>query len=128
MMAKALTRWYEQKITINPEHILFTVGGAGGIHTIFTVINKNNPGKKIIAPFPNYSLYATSAEKTKLHPIYVMRESAYRLTANALQKSINLATKGLKDKTVPKNGESNKTIDISEYVSAFLFNDPNNPL
>lgn len=106
-MSQALTRWYNEKITIEPEHILFTVGGAGAIHCILSVLNKESPNGKVITPFPHYTLYATTNKKTRLHPIHVMNEPGYRLTANSLEQSIS-------------------TVDGD--ICAFLFCDPNNPL
>ncbi len=113
-MAKALTKWYQGKINILPQDILFTVGGAGAIHTTLKFINKDSSNGRIITPFPHYSLYANSVENTFLHPINVMKQPGYRLTAKALEESIQSALSKVK-------------VD-GRKVSAFLFNDPNNPL
>ncbi|OHE78675.1 MAG: hypothetical protein A3F67_07070 [Verrucomicrobia bacterium RIFCSPHIGHO2_12_FULL_41_10] len=112
-MAQALNRWYPA-IHFKPEHILFTVGGAGALHNIFEVINRLYPGCRIVTPFPHYSLYAGSRGRNRLHPIYVMDSPGYRLTAEALDKSIREAINlAKKDNGMPK---------------AFLLCDPSNPL
>jgi aspartate aminotransferase/aminotransferase len=112
-MAKALCTWYPG-IPIDAKNILFTVGGAASLHNIFEVINRLYPAGRIITPFPHYSLYAGSRGKNRLHPIYVMKEDGYRLTAAAVEREIKHAIAlGEKDGGMP---------------SAFLLCDPLNPL
>jgi len=113
-MASALTRWYGNKILIQPQHVLYTVGGAGALHTIFTVINKRTPDGLIVTPFPHYSLYAGPQGKNRLFPIPVMEEKGYRLTATSLSKHLEAAI---------EQAKKEKT-----KVSAILICDPNNPL
>lgn len=108
LMAKALTRWYHNRVAIEPNHLLFTVGGVAGIHIILDVLHERAPEGKVITPFPHYPLYATTNKSIQLHSIPVMDEPGYRLTAYALEKSI----------------EHNKP----NQIAAFLFCDPNNPL
>ena len=108
VMAKALTRWYNNQITVKPQHLLFTVGGAGAIHLILEVLYEQSPAAQIITPFPHYTLYATTNKHIQLHPIPVMEEPGYRLSAQSLEASINAL------KTHP--------------IGAFLFCSPNNPL
>ncbi len=104
-LAKALTKWY--RVKIDASHVLFTVGGAGALNIIFKVIDKKNPGGKIIVPQPYYSLYAAEGRKARFQLINVMREKGYRLTAQALSDSI-------------KKCQNN--------ISAIILCDPNNPL
>lgn len=107
LMAKALNRWYKQRIEVEPQHLLFTVGGAAAIHIALHVLHEQAPDAKVITPFPHYSLYATTNKSLQLHPIPVMDEPGYRLTAKALTKSL------------ARNNHP---------IAAFLFCDPNNPL
>jgi len=113
-IADALTRWYGNKVVIKPEHILFTVGGAGALHSIFSVINKRNPGGIIVTPFPHYSLYTGPQGKNRLFSIPVMENQGYRLTAESLDKYLQAAMAQAEKEHVK--------------VSAFLLCDPNNPL
>ena len=111
--AEALSTWYRTPIT--KEEVLFVTGGAGGLYDIFTVLNKKTPQGRIITPFPYYSLYATvGSQMNNLHPVHVMQEEGYKLTAESLRASI----KSAKEKA-QKDGHP---------ISAFLFCDPNNPL
>ena len=111
--AKALSKWYGAPIT--KENILFTTGGAGGLYDIFIMLNEKCPQGRIVTPFPHYSLYATIGSRmNNLHPIHVMQENGYRLTAKALRASIEDAKK--------------KAMKDGHPISAFLFCDPNNPL
>lgn len=113
-LAKALERWYGSNIIINPAHVIFTVGGAGGLYAIFKMLNRYFPQSRIITQVPYYSLYQGIHRENHLYPIHVMHEKGYRLTANALKKAI---------------------IDAEELAKqdgmrpcAFLLCDPNNPL
>ncbi len=112
-MAEAMTRWYGTPI--KPENILFTVGGAGALRVIFETmneLNKDTPGYRVITPFPHYTLYSDNSHT--LHPVEVLNESGYRLTANALRNSIEKANLLAEtDKKAPK------------YI---LLCNPNNPL
>ncbi|WP_058533049.1 pyridoxal phosphate-dependent aminotransferase [Legionella saoudiensis] len=90
IMASYMSSWYEAEI--KPEHILFTIGGIGALRTIFETFNthyEDIPGYRIITPFPYYSAYSNNLHK--LHPIHVMSEAGYKLTASALEKSIKEA-------------------------------------
>lgn len=91
MMAEVMSEWYESEI--KPEHILFTVGGIGALRVIFETFNTHyveTPGYRIITPFPYYSAYANNPQHC-LHPIDVMKEPGYKLTAQALEESIKEA-------------------------------------
>ena len=113
MMAEAMSTWYGAPI--NAENILFTVGGAGALRVIFETFNKiysDTPKYRVITPFPHYSLYADNQHQ--LHPIDVMNEPGYQLTAKALEQSILSANELAKmDNNFPK---------------VFLFSNPSNPL
>lgn len=88
LMAKVMTKWYESEI--KPEHVMFTVGGIGALHLIFESLNTlyaDTPGYRVITPFPHYSAYVNNPLH-RLHPIDVMNESGYKLTARALEASI----------------------------------------
>lgn len=113
-MAAALTRWYG--ITIEPQHILYTVGDAGALRDIFNVINKQIPNGLIVTPSPHCPLYAGAQGKNRLFLIPVMKEKGkgYKLTAELLSKSLKAATQQAK-----KEGTK---------VGAVLICDPNNPL
>lgn len=113
-IAKFLTTWYGNIFTVQPNHILFTVGGAGSLHNIFTVLGKICPNGYIVTAFPHYSLYSNSYSTTKLYPIDMMQQQGYRLTAELLEKTLYDA-----HKTAASHGTQ---------VSAFLLCDPNNPL
>ncbi len=109
-MSKAMSNWYKTEIKEN--HILFNVGGAGALKAIFSSLQEDNHEFRIITPFPYYSLYAESS--MSLHPINVMNNVGYRLTAQSLKQSLDLAYQlATTDKKRPK---------------AILFCDPNNPL
>lgn len=110
-MATALTRWYN--VAISPQHILYTIGGAGALHGVFSVINERFPNGLIVTPFPHYTLYSAQG-KNRLFPMYVMKEKGYRLTAQLFSKSLEAASQQAK-----KEGNQ---------VSAVLLCDPNNPL
>jgi aspartate aminotransferase/aminotransferase len=113
IMAEAMSKWYNQ--TINANKILYTVGGAGALRSIFSALtsyHQATPGFRVITPFPFYSLYNDS--DLKLHPIPVMNANGYNLTAESLLASIRSAyTLAEKDKGYPR---------------ALLLCDPNNPL
>lgn len=114
IMADRMSQWYESDI--KPEHILFTVGGIGGLRAIFDTFNshfENIPGYRIITPFPHYSVYANDPMH-QLHPIPVMNNRGYKLTAQSMQASIEQAYElAKKDKGLPK---------------AVLLCNPSNPL
>lgn len=91
LMAKLMSAWYESEI--KPEHVLFTVGGIGALRIIFETLNscyEDTPGYRVITPFPHYSVYSTNPLH-RLHPIDVMKEPGYRLTAAAIEASIKEA-------------------------------------
>lgn len=91
LMAKRMSRWYESEI--KPENVLFTIGGVGGLHVIFETFNtyyEDTYGYRVITPFPHYSAYSNNP-KHFLHPIEVMKEPGYKLTAQAIKASIDEA-------------------------------------
>ncbi|CAM2864361.1 pyridoxal phosphate-dependent aminotransferase [Legionella worsleiensis] len=114
IMAERMSQWYE--CDVRPEHVLFTVGGIGGLRAIFDTFNshfQDLPGYRIITPFPHYSVYANDPMH-QLHPIPVMNNPGYKLTAKSLQESIDLAYElAEEDKGFPK---------------ALLLCNPSNPL
>lgn len=114
IMAERMSQWYDSEI--KSEHVLFTVGGIGGLRAIFDTFNshfQHIPGYRIITPFPHYSVYANNPLH-KLHPIQVMNNQGYQLTAQSMLESIELAFELAKeDKGIPK---------------AVLFCNPSNPL
>jgi aspartate/methionine/tyrosine aminotransferase len=113
LMASAMSSWYANPI--NDNNILFTVGGAGSLKSIFAAlktIHADTPNFRVITPFPYYTLYADNG--LKLHPIDVMQNTGYRLTAESLRKSLESAHQLAKtDRGEPR---------------AFLLCDPSNPL
>lgn len=114
LMAQMMTQWYESEI--RPEHVLFTVGGIGGLRAIFDTFNthyEDVPGYRIITPFPHYSVYSNNPSH-QLHPIHVMNNPGYQLTAESLADSIQEAYRlSETDKGFPK---------------AVLICNPSNPL
>lgn len=104
MMAGAMTSWYDSPVAA--EDILFTAGGAGALRVIFETFNDlfaDTPKYRVITPFPHYTLYADN-KKHILHPVDVMHEPGYRLTAAALEKSIIEAYElAKKDNCPPKS-------------------------
>lgn len=114
LMADAMSAWYGTEIMA--ENVLFTAGGAGAIRTIFDTLNeryKEIPGYRVITPFPHYSLYSDNPGH-RLHPVEVMKAPGYRLTAEALEASIQSAfDEASKDMGTPK---------------AVLICNPSNPL
>lgn len=88
LLADVFSKWYQAEI--KPEHVLFTVGGIGGLRIIFETFNTHfdeTPKYRIITPFPHYSAYSNNPSH-QLHPIDVMKEPGYKLTAHALEESI----------------------------------------
>lgn len=114
IMAERMSKWYESDIYA--ENILFTVGGIGGLRAIFDTFNshfEDIPGYRIITPFPHYSVYANDSMH-QLHPISVMNNPGYKLTAKSVQESIDEAYELAEtDKGFPK---------------AILLCNPSNPL
>ncbi len=91
LMADMMSRWYE--IDIKAENVLFTVGGIGALRVLFETFNthyEDVPGYRIITPFPYYSAYSNNPLHC-LHPIHVMDEPGYKLTAQATAESIKEA-------------------------------------
>ena len=105
-MATALTRLLNTKVA--PDDIIFNVGGAGALHSIFQTVHALNPKGKLIIPSPFYGLYNESPNR--IHPIDVLKSPGYRLTAASLQATID----GI--------------IASGETISGFLLCNPNNPL
>lgn len=88
IMSQVMSDWYGIKISQN--NILFTVGGIGGLRIIFETFNTHFDDAfryRVITPCPYYSAYANNPSHL-LHPIPVMDEPGYRLSAKALDKSI----------------------------------------
>lgn len=113
IMASAMSKWYG--VSIEPNNIIFTVGGAGALRVIFETFNlmyQTQSAYRVITPFPHYTLYSDNTHK--LHPIDVMQEPGYKLTAKSLLKSIE------KSYELAKNDNS--------YPKVFLLCNPNNPL
>lgn len=93
IMAQCLTDWYHT--TITTKDILFTVGGIGGLWILFETLNAHYDDVtkyRVITPFPYYSAYANNSSHI-LHPVDVMSEPGYRLTACALEEGIKSAYK-----------------------------------
>ncbi|MDP3705328.1 MAG: pyridoxal phosphate-dependent aminotransferase [Legionellaceae bacterium] len=91
LMANVMSKWYFAEI--KPEHVLFTIGGIGALRVIFETFNthfEEIPGYRIITPFPYYSAYSNNPSH-RLHPINVMEFPGYKLTSEALEKSIKEA-------------------------------------
>lgn len=113
MMASAMSSWYETPVL--PENILFTVGGAGALRVIFETFNamyQHMSKYRVITPVPYYTLYADN--KHVLHPIDVMKQSGYKLTALDVQSSIE---------------EANQLAENDGgYPKVLLLCNPNNPL
>lgn len=105
-MAQALSKWYG--ITIEPDALMFTVGGIGALNIIFQKFDTEFQKGSIVTPLPHYPYYYRPHLKAHLHFIDCMQEPGYRLTADALKKTIACAD--------------------GKRISAFLFCDPNNPL
>ncbi|MDP3788754.1 MAG: pyridoxal phosphate-dependent aminotransferase, partial [Candidatus Chromulinivorax sp.] len=113
IMASAMSNWYETPI--QSHNILFTVGGAGALRVIFETFNflyENEPKYRVITPFPHYTLYADNQHQ--LHPIDVMKEPGYRLTARSMRLSIEQSYELAK-----KDGG---------YPKVLLLCNPSNPL
>lgn len=90
-MAKAMSNWYDTEI--DASNVLFTVGGIGGLRIIFDVLNSfyaKDQKYRVITPFPYYSAYSNN-QSHLLHPINVMEEMGYQVTATALEESIKEA-------------------------------------
>ncbi|MCX5922474.1 MAG: pyridoxal phosphate-dependent aminotransferase [Candidatus Dependentiae bacterium] len=111
-MAQALSAWHNT--SIHPDDIIFSVGGAGALRMLFKIINEKKPHGRIIATAPFYPFYNNETHGNNLHLIDLLKEPGYRLTAKAVQKSIDTA-----QELAQKDGHA---------ISAFLFCDPNNPL
>ncbi|KTD63503.1 pyridoxal phosphate-dependent aminotransferase [Legionella shakespearei] len=114
IMAERMSQWYETEI--KPEHILFTVGGIGGLRAIFDTFNshfEDIPGYRIITPFPHYSVYSNDPMH-QLHPVHVMNNPGYKLTAQSMRESIEQAY---------ELAEEDKG-----YPQAILLCNPSNPL
>lgn len=91
LMAEVMSKWYSADI--KPENVLFTVGGIGALRVIFETFNTHYeevPHYRVITPFPHYSAYSSNPFH-RLHPIHVMDEPGYKLTAQALESSIKEA-------------------------------------
>ncbi|MDB6096768.1 MAG: putative LL-diaminopimelate aminotransferase [Francisellaceae bacterium] len=117
IMAEALNKTYylsnhasyPKEMQIKHKNIIFTIGGANGLHIIFEALNKKNSNGHIITPSPYYTLYPGLENKNKLILMDVMGNIGYRLQAENLKIAF--------DKAKKKNVR----------VSALLICDPNNP-
>lgn len=107
LMAKALTNWYE--IAIDPEEVIFSVGGIAALRMIFRMVHEQKAAGKIITPLPYYPFYNNPIHQNTLLCIDLLNEPGYRLTADALNRCLQRVT------------------DM-DTISAFLFCDPCNPL
>jgi aspartate aminotransferase/aminotransferase len=105
-MATALSQWYAQPI--DAENIIFSVGALAMLRMLFHIINEKNPDGHIITPVPFYPYYNLPEHNNNFHFVNVMDQPGYRLTAQALKKSIEQL-----------NGKT---------INAFLFCDPSNPM
>jgi aspartate/methionine/tyrosine aminotransferase len=113
-MAQAMSGWYDSEIS--PKNVLFTVGGISGLKIIFEVFNSFyavHNKYRVITPFPHYSAYANNSHHI-LHPIDVMAEKGYKLTAASLEKSITQAF--------------NLAVEDGIPPKAILICNPSNPL
>ncbi|KTD00455.1 pyridoxal phosphate-dependent aminotransferase [Fluoribacter gormanii] len=91
LMADIMSRWYGTEVRAH--NVLFTVGGIGALRVLFETFNthyEDVPGYRIITPFPYYSAYSNNPSHC-LHPIHVMDEPGYKLTARATEQSIKEA-------------------------------------
>lgn len=107
-MGEYLTKFFNQKVTVTAENILFTVGGSSALYNLFKVLNNRKPDAKIITPVPYYPLYKGPDNINQLYTIDVMECPGYKLTAPLLETSLKKA----------KQTSS----------SALLLCNPNNPL
>lgn len=114
-MATILNQWYDNRLSINAQHILFTVGGAGGLNVLFRVLKNQNPQGLFVTALPYYSLYKQrNFDNTNLYTIPVIDAPDYQLTASLLKE------------TLVKAHEHAERIGTS--VEAVIICDPNNPL
>lgn len=115
VISEALSRFYklEQEDAITPNQVIFTVGGASALYSIFQTINSNAPNGRIITTNPYYSLHAGAKHSNRLHTIDVMKLPGYRLTAYDLKSEIILA----KERAKLDGGK----------ISAIVLSYPNNP-
>lgn len=115
LIADGLSRFYglQGENSIHFSDVMFTVGGASALYTIFQAINANRPKGRIVTTNPYYSLHAGAQHSNRLHTIDVMKLRGYRLTASALRKEILIA----KERAKLDGGK----------ISAFVFCYPNNP-
>jgi aspartate/methionine/tyrosine aminotransferase len=111
--AQSLSSWYETPI--DPDHVMFTHGGCASLFNVFRVLEKQNPeGARIILPTPCYPLHISTFKKQISHPLNVLEQPGYKITAIAIQKSIDEALHLAKrDHAYPK---------------AIILCDPYNPL
>lgn len=106
IMAKALSRWYDQ--LIEPEDVFFTVGGSAALRMLFQVLKELRPEGKIMTTSPYYPFYVNPLHQNRFHFIDLLQVPRYKLTAELLQENIDFL--GV------------------ENIQAFLFCEPNNPL
>jgi aspartate aminotransferase/aminotransferase len=111
--ADALSDWYG--FALNADDVMFTNGGAASLYNIFNVIAKQHPkGARIILPTPSYPLHISSHSNHISHPINVLAQPGYKITAKAIHESIESAFQAAaKDHALP---------------AAIIICDPYNPL
>jgi|GEM_PF-1714510 len=110
--ADALTDWYG--VSIKPENLMFTNGGCASLYNIFRSLHKKYPkGSRVILPTPCYPLHISTEQSHIPHPINVLSLPEYKITAKAIQESIEEAMAlAEKDGAIP---------------SAIILCDPYNP-
>lgn len=110
LMARGLSKQYNNKIDFVPENILFTTGGVAALHASFYAVNTLLPNKKIVTSLPFHSFYTG----------YNGREDINFLsTFNVMHNGGVLNAKDL---------ENHLSKLRNDEIAAFLFCDPNNPM
>ena len=111
--AQALSSWYE--MTLHADDIMFTHGGCASLFNVFRILEKQNPqGARIILPTPCYPLHISTFNHQISHPLNVLEQPGYQITAKAIQKSI--------DEAIHLAEQDNA------YPKAIILCDPYNPL
>ncbi len=101
----------KENLKIKPQNVIFTIGGASGLHNIFNVLRREDQAAYIATPVPYYTLYAgqKGEKRNKLYPIPVMQADNYHLTPEALDTALQQA----------------KT--ANQKIGSILLCNPNNP-
>lgn len=113
-MATALSHWYGPHVSISPEDLIFTVGGAAAIRLIFRLVHSIHSYGKILTPCPYYSLYCNAGHQNHFYFINLMGEPGYRLSAKAVERELCKIQE--------------QSAQHAHPISAILFCDPNNPM